>query len=90
MLKLWVFKYTRHSDLVGYTLDRSRFPNLVARVFRRPTPGGAREERLTGSGWSRASQKVGGDKNPTGWRCNQVAVFSFLNSLWMGKIYLKV
>ena len=43
VLKLWVFKYTRHSDLVGYTLDH--FLNLVARVFRRPTPEGAREER---------------------------------------------
>ena len=51
VLKLWVFKYTRRSDLLGYALGRSSFPNLVARVFRCPTPGGAGDERLQPVVW---------------------------------------
>jgi len=43
-----------------------------------------------GSGWSRASQKVGGDKNNAGGRGKQVAILSFLNSLWKGQICLKM
>ena len=35
-----------------------------------------------GSGWSRASQKEGGDKKTAEGRRNQVAILSFLNSLW--------
>ena len=42
-----------------------------------------------GSGWSRASQKVGGDKKNAGGRSKQVAILSFLNSLWKGQICLK-
>ena len=52
-----------------------------------PTPNGAKDP---GSGWARASQKLGGDKRTTGGRCNQVAVLSFLNSLWKEKICLKI
>ena len=37
-----------------------------------------------------ASKKVGGDKNTTGGRCNQVAVLCFLNALWKGKICPKI
>ena len=43
-----------------------------------------------GSGWSRASQKVGGDKKNAGGRSKQVAILSFLNSLWKGQICLKM
>ena len=43
-----------------------------------------------GSGWSRASQKVGGDTKTAGGRSEQVAILSFLNSLWKGKICLKM
>ena len=42
-----------------------------------------------GSGWSRASQKVGGDKKTMRGRYNQVIILSFLNPLLMGKIYVK-
>ena len=34
-----------------------------------------------GSGWSRASQKVGGDKKTAGGRSKQVAILAFLYSL---------
>ena len=43
-----------------------------------------------GSGWSRGSQKVGGDKKTAGGRSEQVAILSFLNLLWKGKICLKM
>ena len=42
-----------------------------------------------GSGWSYASQKVGGDKKTMRGRYNQVTILSFLNPLWRGKIYVK-
>ena len=38
-----------------------------------------------GSGWSRASQKVGGDKINAGGRSKQVAILSLLNSLLKGQ-----
>ena len=43
-----------------------------------------------GSGWSRASQKVGGDKKTAGGRGKQVPILAFLRSLWKGKICLKM
>ena len=43
-----------------------------------------------GSGWSRASQKVGGDKKNARGRRKQVAILSFLNSLLKGQICLKM
>ena len=43
-----------------------------------------------GSGWSRASQKVGGDKKTAGGRSEQVAILSLLNTLWKGKICIKM
>ena len=43
-----------------------------------------------GSGWSRASQKVGGDKKTAGGRSKQVAILAFPYSLWKGKICLKM
>ena len=42
-----------------------------------------------GSGWSHASQKVGGDKKTMRGRYNQVIILSFLNPLLRGKIYVK-
>ena len=41
------------------------------------------------SGWSHASQKVGGDIKTMRGRYNQVTILSFLNPLWRGKIYVK-
>ena len=49
-----------------------------------------RGKKDLGTGWSRAFQKVGGDKRKAGGRRNKVAILSFLNSLWKGKICLKV
>ena len=43
-----------------------------------------------GSGWSRASQKVGGDKKNAVGRGKQVEILPFLNSLWKGQICLKM
>ena len=42
-----------------------------------------------GSGWLCVSQKVGGDEESMGGRCNQVAILSFLNPLWKGNICLR-
>ena len=81
-----------HFIYMTFDIQRSRFKDGDRRSKQSTSVRGSfiLGKKDPGSGWSRASQKVGGDKKYAGGRSKQVAILSFLNSLLKGQICLKM